>query len=260
MLPTICALIRSRRLAPSLLAAALLAASTAPAAAQEQAARPDAAEQVDARGDGVGTFATPDLVSDSWNLTTRLGEPNTIALTGADGSVTWFWYLPYMIQNDTGQEVLYVPEAQVLTSDGRLITAGRGVPDSVYQAIRVEENNDLIESHTQAAGPLLQGVDHAVDSAVVWAAPDEDVDRFTLFIGGLSGETEPILDPLTGEPMMAVATDIISGEPVMGPGGEPLREPVLARKTLMLTYDAPGTRENLQDQPARLIERRQIMR
>ena len=86
------------------------------------------------------------------------------------------------------------------------------------------------------------------------------MDGFTLFFAGLCGETQPILSPSTGEPVMERAVDPISGESRVDADGSPVMIPVLARRTMALRYATPGTPATPAKQPVKLIEETHVMR
>ena len=168
-------------------------------------------------------FPRPAIVSDAWHLEFTHSIPKTISVVGADGQARWYWYITYKVQNDTGEDQLFVPEVTVATDSGLILAAGKDVPAGVFGAVKQQLEQPLLESSAKVIGRILQGPDHAKEGVAIWPAPDEDVDRFTIFVAGLSGETRKIEHPVTGEP-------------------------VLLRKTLMLEYNVPGTPASLQDQ------------
>lgn len=182
----------------ALVAAALAAAATVATPTREARAYPE-----------------PAIVSPSWNLEFTHGQPRAISVRGIDGQPRWYWYLPYKVVNNTGEDRLFVPEFTIYGDNGQIIQAGQDVPASVYVAIRDQLKNDLLESPVAVVGELLQGEDYAKESVAIWPDFSEDVDEFTIFVGGLSGETQTIENPATGEK-------------------------TLVRRTLALHYKAPG--------------------
>jgi len=183
----------------------------------------------------VQAFEKPSIVARSWQLDFEHDRPRTLSVTLADGSIRWFWYLPYQITNHTGDDRLFVPEIVIATDAGDILTSGKNVPASVYPAVQHKLNNPLLDSPASIVGKLLQGEDYARESVAIWPVPDHDVDEMSIFIGGLSGETATTPHPKTGEP-------------------------VLVRRSRMITYATPGTVDNPQDQPVKLIDDRDVMR
>jgi len=170
----------------------------------------------------------PAIVSPAWQLDIKYQKPQPIAVKNVEGQWQWYWYLPYTVTNNTGQDLLLVPEVTIADSTGRIVDAGRGVPASVFNAIKAELEDPLLVRPSNVIGRLLQGEDYAKSSVAIWPAPGEDVDGVSVFISGLSGETTPVTLP-------------------------GMDEPVLLRKTLMLRFELPGSPETPENQP--VIER-----
>ncbi len=180
-------------------------------------------------------FPTPAIVSKSWDLEFSYDKPRPIAVKGLDGRMHWFWYLPYKVVNRTGQDRMFVPEFTIATDEGDIIAAGRGVPSAVYDAIAQRMNNPLLESPARIVGKIRQGNDNAKEGVAIWPAFEADITRLTVFVGGLSGETQLV--------------DV--------PGQD---QPTLTSKTLMIDYDLPGRPADPQDQPVTAAGKRWIMR
>ncbi len=180
-------------------------------------------------------YPEPSLIPKSWELEFKPQVPRAIAVRDLDGQTRWYWYLPYMVTNTTGEDQLFVPEFVVLTDQGDLVRAGRNVPAKVYEAIDRKMGNPLLENPTRATGRLLQGKDHARESVAIWPAGEGNVDVLTIFVGGLSGETAVVKNPTGGED-------------------------VLVQKSLMLTYELPGNPATPQDQVVTPKAKEWIMR
>lgn len=180
-------------------------------------------------------FEEPSITSRSWQLDFTHGEPRTISVKLADGTVRWFWYMPYQVINHTGEDQLFIPEFVIATDAGDILTAGQNVPASAWPVVANKLNNKLLESPAEIVGKLLQGEDYARESVAIWPVPAHDVDEMSIFVGGISGETATTKNPLTGED-------------------------VLVRRSLMITYAVPGTVVNPQDQAVKLVEEKDVMR
>ncbi|MEM9789612.1 MAG: hypothetical protein AAF842_04310 [Planctomycetota bacterium] len=187
---------------------------TAPADAQ-QAGRPD-----------VGTFATPRTASPSWTLDFDYQTPRAIAVEDLAGQTRWYWYLPYTVTNQTGADRLFVPNATVYTDAGQMIDANVDIPPAVYRAIDAQLDNDLLEPPTQVVGEILQGPDYARESVIIWPHFNTDVDRFTLFVTGLSGETASVEVPGSDETELLRRTAALKfgspGNYPINPQGQPI--------------------------------------
>ena len=176
-------------------------------------------------------YAEPAPAPTSWQLDFTYPVPRTIAVRDIDRRVQWYWYMPYKIVNNSGQEQFFVPDFTIATHHGDIITAGRGIPPHVFTAVKQELDNRLLENPLQASGRILLGEDHSRESVAIWPVFQHDVDYQTIFVAGLSGESAIIKHPLTGKDV-------------------PLR------KSLMLTYHMPGSRSpsvNPQQQAVRLL-------
>lgn len=208
----------------------------------------------------------PELVTSSWMLTFTYDTPRTIAVEMADGTVRWYWYMTYKVLNDPRitnnrrETILFVPEIVVADDRGDIRYANRGINARVFPAIKRATDNDLLLSPAQVSGNILPGEDFAREGVAIWPFSEDDVDEFTIFFGGLYGETAYLPHPVTGEPMTRVVKDPRTGEPVLDEDGEPLTRPVLLRRTRMLSFATPGTNTNPQRQSIRRIEDEDVMR
>lgn len=180
-------------------------------------------------------FPEPALVTREWKLDFRYETPRPIAVRDVDGTLQWYWYMIYTVTNNSGRDRLLIPEIVVATDTGKVITAGRNVPPAVFNAIRERHRNPLLESPAQMVGNILQGRDFAKTSVAIWPNYSENVNRFSIFVAGLSGETASIAHPLTGDR-------------------------ILMRRTIMLDFSAPGDPATPQDQPIVFEGRRDVMR
>lgn len=178
----------------------------------------------------------PSLVPRSWELSFSPGPLRTIMVQDPGGQWRGYFYLPYRVTNHTGEERTFVPEFVMATDAGDVLDAGRGVPASVFDAIKAKLGNPLLESPNQVIGRILQGQDFAKESVAIWRAPDHDVDSLRVLVAGLSGEAVRVRHP------------IHEGESIV------------LRKTYLMQYETPGTPETVER--ATILEgpRRWVMR
>lgn len=167
-------------------------------------------------------FPEPSSAPESWQFDFTYSKPAVIAVKTIDG-VKWFWYITYKVENNTGEDRLFIPEIVMSTDQGDIAVAGKNVPAGVFDAIKQSLGNKLLESPVRVVGRLLQGEDNARESVAIWPAFDHDIDEMSIFISGIDGETEVIKHPLTGDNVTVV-------------------------KTLMASYNLPGTGGRLQEQ------------
>lgn len=179
-------------------------------------------------------FPEPALAPRSWQLDFQHQAPRMIWVTSARGE-RWYMYMTYQVTNRTGQERLFVPEFTMATNQGDILPAGKGVAATVFASVKTRESNDLLVSPSQIVGQLLQGENNARESVAIWPVPKNDVDEISIFITGLTGETQVIAHPATGED-------------------------VVMAKSLMLDYDLPGSSNNFEGQPVQPRGKRWIMR
>lgn len=202
----------------------------------------------------------PDAVTHDWSLEFTHSAPNTIAIEKADGSVDWYWYITYKVTNYTDDEVFFDPKIVIQNDAGKIIKSNLGIEEKVFNAVRKLVANPLLRSPLEMPGTVLKGEDYARRSAMIWKADKEDVDEFRVYIGGIFGEVKEVIDPTTGKPVMVPVIDALTGKPKTDASGDPLMQPLLARRTRMLHYRSPGTTINLQKPSVELVEQKDVMR
>lgn len=172
------------------------------------------------------TYPEPSVSSRAWRFDFSYDTPKPIHVKQSNGTSRWYWYMTYKVTNNSGTERIFVPDITVVTDTGETITAGKDVPVGVYTAIKDSTGNRLLESPILVVGRLLQGEDNSRESVAIWPANEngKDVDQFKIFVAGISGELAVTQNPKTSED-------------------------VVLRRTLMLTFDLPGTNVPLQKQP-----------
>ena len=180
-------------------------------------------------------YPEPAIVSPSWSLDIQIQKPDAISIEDVDGTIRWFWYMPYKVVNNTSEDLLFIPEITIANDLGQIINAGQNVPPTVFPAIKKRMGNPLLMSPVEVVGKLLQGDDFAREGVAIWPAAAGDVDAFTVFIAGLNGETQNVTNPLSGES-------------------------VLVRRTLMLEYKSPGNFQRPQEQQIIEAGRKEVMR
>ena len=107
-----------------------------------------------------------------------------------------FWYATYTIVNRTKRERSIAPQWELLDEEGRLFSAGEGVPRRVQRAIQSLLANPLHEDQSSLIGDIMTGEENAKSGVAIWKA-GPDVKRFSILITGLSNIKKPFVDPLT---------------------------------------------------------------
>lgn len=167
----------------------------------------------------------PAPVATAWELNFKSFAPERLVMTPAGQSQSQtYWFIRYKVTNDTGRDLLFTPEFQLLTDTGQLLDAGKGVADSVFDKIKSLYNNPLLDSPVQVLGKLLQGEDNARESVAIFTGVDANARVFTFEISGLSGETAEVTNPLTGKK-------------------------AILHKTLVLEYEVPGEAVGIEPKP-----------
>jgi hypothetical protein len=187
-------------------------------------------------------YPEPSLAPVGWEFDFSWRDPRRIEVPMPDGETKAYWVLPYTVTNNSDLERPFFPDATMLTRDGRTITANRGVPKQVYDAVIDRYRSMPLLIPSRASGRLLLGEDRARSSMFIWEEPMAEMGRFRLFVAGLSGQIEP----------------------VVGRDGETLTDadglPVLVRKTKELTFRVRGDAMNTGRDPVVFERERWVMR
>ncbi len=170
----------------------------------------------------------PNAVSRTWELDFTFHDPQRITLTlPGDDTTSTYWYVVYTVTNNTGRNVDFYPTFNVTTNRLTVIEAGYDISPFVNDTIRTRHKgvHPFSVDPMKMYGPLLQGEDNARTSIIVFREFDTDIDQFTLYISGLSGEIDRVRNP---------RFDRKAGASPENPMFFHLR------KTLEIRYDVPG--------------------
>lgn len=176
----------------------------------------------------VGAAPQVGVVSSSWELDLAFHDPQRISMRlPGDARETTFWYLLYTVTNDTGREVEYYPSFDVVTDKLDVIEGGLGISPSVYDAIEARHKKvyPFFVEPKRVFGTLLQGEDNAVTSAVAFKRLPQEVNHFTVYVGGLSGEIVRVVNRTFDSAR---------------PESKDNQRVFTLRKTLAISYDIPG--------------------
>ncbi len=186
----------------------------------------------------------PSIAPVSWELGITYHDPDRITvelpgsgvssigseISGAGNSdFGAYWYLLYTVTNESGREVEFYPSFEIVTDALGVVTGGEGIHPRVYEAVdeRHRRVYPFFVDPARMVGAIRQGADNAKTSAIAFPPLDPEVNRFTLYVGGLSGEIVKVrnwgFDPGQEE-------------------SESNARSFLLRKTLAITYDIPGDR------------------
>jgi len=206
-----------------------------------------------ALGLAVAAGPKPSEVPVTWELGIDIYDvvkPILVTLPGAD-EPSVFWYLRYLVSNETGEDREFTPVIDLATNTGYVYRIGTDTPPQVFQRIKGLHNQPLLLDLHAMAGRILQGEDNAKDGVAIWPDFDSQAGVIEIFISGLSGETQTIHLPYP--------VDQVTVDP---DGNESMQQvtEVTLRKTLKLTYALAGEAEARLTTPAKLIGKQWIMR
>lgn len=158
----------------------------------------------------------PNPAPTEWELKFTFQDPQRIEvhLPGQRLPKT-YWYMLYHIVNNTGEDRDFVPVIErVAEIDSELpadkveanpklapaITTSRqlvGLDPVVFRAIksRHARTNPFLVAPVDAITRVKQGKDNVLDSVAVFDDLDPRVARFTIYVGGLSGERTRQVNP-----------------------------------------------------------------
>jgi hypothetical protein len=183
---------------------------------------------------------TPSATPVAWELSFQPAPLTRITVEGR----TW-WYMIYTVTNLTGQDVDFHPEIVRVseidneTSEAKALArpesaprisaepAVVGVDTAVYKAIadRHAKTYPYLVTPVKAIDRLLEGKDNARTSVAVFPELPRGVARFTIFVGGLSGERQSRPNPRFD-----------ASKPV----GEDNPKLFVLQKTLSMPFTLPG--------------------
>jgi hypothetical protein len=180
-----------------------------------------------ALGEAPATRPEPALASSAWSLNLRFQDPQRLSVVQpGEAQPVVYWYMLYTVENTSDQELYFYPEFQVVTDTLQVINANAGVSSEAFQAVFRRANDPALVPPERVAGRILRGKDRARHGVAIWRDIDIRAKQFTVYIGGLSGETLRWRNP-------AFAPDKAEG-----PGN---MKYFLLRKTLAIPYSLPGS-------------------
>lgn len=144
-----------------------------------------------------------------WTVDTEFTHPQQIVLRrGSDKQTVRFWYVIVTLTNNTGSDIDFYPQCDLMTDTFQIIPAGRSVPTAVFEQIskRHKSRYPFLEPLDKTGNKILQGEDNTKDIAIIWPDFDLKASNIGLFITGLSNETavvkHPVIKDETGQPVI----------------------------------------------------------
>jgi hypothetical protein len=181
-----------------------------------------------------GDFPEPSPYPISWELKFEHGAPKRIVVEIPKVGNRAFWYIAYSVTNLTKEDQTFLPEFVMVTKDGRTLRSDQRVPFKVFEAIKRREGKQFLEPPTKVGGTLRVGEDQARDSVAIWPEPMAEMGSFSIFVGGLSGETVT-MKMVDGKPVKVKAEN--TSQELKGVKDEDI---LILRKTLQLNYVVYG--------------------
>jgi hypothetical protein len=168
-------------------------------------------------------YPKPSVYPIAWEFKFDYDTPRRIVVSvpGTDAPQA-YWYITYTVTNNSDKEQMFLPVFEMLTKDGTVIRSDNKIPPQVFDAIKKQEKKPFLETFPKVEGLLRLGEDQARDGVAIWPEPSPRMGQFSIFVGGLSGETAALKDS--------------AGQPVKDKDGNP----VILRKTLQLNYIVRG--------------------
>ena len=105
----------------------------------------------------------PSRVPQSWELNFKYGPMSRINVS-IDGKQSTYWYMRYTVINNSGRDVLFAPSFEIVADTGTAQSAfkeGNGkdnIPNAVYEKIKEQQANPLLQSPVSVYGKLLQEI------------------------------------------------------------------------------------------------------
>lgn len=164
----------------------------------------------------------PSIYPIAWELKFKHSIPKHIVVDVPGVGPTPYWYLTYTIINLSDSEQTFLPDFEMVTNEGKLITSDLAIPQNVFDAIKSAEGNQFLQSSRKISGVIHIGEDQAKDGVAIWEEPEPRMGNFQIFAGGLSGEYLELTDD--------------DNKPVLDKDGRQ----VILRKQLQLSYSIYG--------------------
>jgi|GEM_PF-6388648 len=173
---------------------------------------------------------TPDAATGDWELAIKYEAPRVIVIDGQ-----WHWVMPYTVTNNSRLTVNFWPACMAQGDNGQIVEGPKVISNSVFNAVAKAIGPKDLLSPTKVAGPIRQGKDFARRSFFIWKNFKADVDSFSVFIQGLSGESQSFTHPETNETIRVY-------------------------RNLMVTFAAPGNPQQPANVRVKETGRKSVMR
>ncbi len=179
-------------------------------------------------------YPQPAIAPTAWELDFSSETPRRIVVEVPGESVPRaYWYMTYVVTNNTGAEQFYLPRFEMVAKDGSVIPSDTELSGSVFQAVARKERQKPLVSSLKLAGQILQGQDQAKYGVAIWQESAVEMGNFSVFVHNLSGEATPLTDSkgetlkdAAGQPIVLRKTKqidfVVAGDEVYS--GDPIRK------------------------------------
>jgi hypothetical protein len=158
----------------------------------------------------------PSIAPTTWELKFTFQNPQRIVLKlPGESQSTTYWYMPYRVLNLTSEDRDFMPQIERISEIDTELPAERvedqpdaapriisapamtGLDPAVFRAIqsRLAKTHPFLVPPVEAIGRIKQGRDYAVDSVAVFEDLDPRINKFTIYVGGLTGERTQQANP-----------------------------------------------------------------
>jgi hypothetical protein len=187
----------------------------------------------------VGTGPEPAAMPVSWEFEFKFLDPQRIEVRLPDtGESEVYWYMVYTVTNRGDRSQMFFPMFQVVTENLKVFDSDTGISKLVFETIkeRHKQTHPYLVHPTKAIGDLLAGADNARESVAIWRQIDLNLDKFTVYVAGLSGEARFVRNPAFDPSKPETTGHGSEGKPA---AGNP--KYFTLRKTLEIRYNLPGS-------------------
>ncbi len=184
----------------------------------------------------------PSPIPIAWEIVFKFVDLQRIEIQSREtGEKEIYWYMVYTATNISDRTQHFFPMFKIVTEDLVTTESDMGLDPLIFEQIkeRYRKTYPYLVSPIKAIGKLMSGDDNARESVAIWPQIDLDVNNFSVFVAGLSGERRFMRNPLydSSKPETVVVTDA---------GGRKRERTVnpkffTLRKTLEIPYHLPGS-------------------
>ena len=153
-----------------------------------------------------------------WTLSFGYNWPRMVRVKEPGKPTKLYWYMTYVIVNDTSKEHLFVPDFTLVTDTDKVYRDV--VAPAAERLARIRSDATVkYENSVTIAGPLPpakpDGRDYSKHGIAIFDSVDLKTDFFSIFVTGLSNGYQEVTDPKT-------------------------KKTVIRRKTVRLKFAMPG--------------------